>query len=166
MMRFRLFLSILAVIFFLALPGGNAGGEESSPPPEISRDFNISAIVLCDPADPLCRPTFFFHAGKNIRINVLENFSTSLVGSTREVKLFFYNPDNEEILKAGKYEQFIWGPHVNDKFLCFLPDSLDNGLYVVKIIVKVGFKEYQKSLSFSVKNSRAAADEPAGAREK
>jgi hypothetical protein len=159
-----LFSLILLTLFALQGPGAHA--QETSSVPENSRDFNISSIVLCDPDDPLCKPTFFFHTGKNIRVNVLQNFSSSLVGSSRELKLLFYNPDHEEVLKAFKVDQFIWGPHINDKWLCFLPDALDNGVYEIKIIVKVGVKEFQKSVSFSVKNPRAAADDPVQLKEK
>ncbi len=138
-------LCTLLVLFCAAL---SISAEEAVP----SKDFNISKIVLCDPDDPLCKPSAFFIAGQNMRINVLQNFSTELRGTYRDLILYIYDSNNEELLKAYKLEQFIWGPHINDKWLCFLPNSLETGLYQIRIVVKVGYKEFEKSSTFSIRN--------------
>lgn len=142
------FITVL-IIYFLYFGTLNARSQEAAP----IKDFNISKIVLCDPDDPLCKPSAFFDAGKTMRINVLQNFSSELRGLSRDLTLFIYDQENTELLKAVKVEQFIWGPHINDKWLCFLPNTIETGVYKMRIVVKVGHKEFEKSASFSVRNS-------------
>lgn len=155
-LRMSLVLLILALFSRAPL----ARSEEAAP----AKDFNISKIVLCDPDDPLCKPSAFFEAGKNMRINVLENFSLQLRGESRELTLYIYDQDNNELLKAYKTEQFIWGPHINDKWLCFLPNTLETGSYRLRIVVAVGYKQFEKTTTFSIRN--IARDEKQKAREK
>lgn len=115
-------------------------------------NFSISKIVICDPDDQFCKPLEYCRAGRNIRINVLENYDPGLIGQNRDLILYFYDINHKELLKASKFEQYIWGPHINDRWLCFLPDNLDSGVYEIKIVARMGQKEYEKSISFIIKN--------------
>jgi hypothetical protein len=155
---------IAAAVLLCVLLSGSAafkayGAEEEQPAPG-SGDFQISKIVLCDPSDPMCKPCVFFNAGQSIRINVLQNYGKGVIGSYRNLILHFYDSARTEVLKAEKVEQFVWGPHINDKWLCFLPDTMDTGIYELCIVVKIGNKEFQKSISFSVKNPNDKDDDP------
>lgn len=153
-------LIITAALFLCCLfPGiaGSAAAEEQLITG--SGDFKISSIVICDPQDPLCKPCLFFKTGQSIRINVLQNYGKDVIGSYRDLILHFYDQNHNEVLKAEKVEQFVWGPHINDKWLCFIPDTMDTGVYEICFVVKVGNKEYQKSISFSIKNPNDNADD-------
>lgn len=144
----KLILYLVAIALFLPLISASGLAEEAIP----VKDFNISKIVLCDPDDPLCRPRLFFEAGKTMRINVLENFSTQMRGEYRTLTLYFYDQNETEVLKASKVEQFIWGPHINDKWLCFLSNAMDSGVYRLRMVVEVGQKAFEKSVTFSLVN--------------
>ncbi|MDQ7824037.1 MAG: hypothetical protein RDV48_14650 [Candidatus Eremiobacteraeota bacterium] len=150
-------LFIGALFLILSLSGSAAFAGEVNPQ---GTDFAITKIVLSEPDDPLCKPHSFFRTGKNIRINVLQAFGAGLRGQDRDLLLHFYNTENREILKASKVERYIWGPYINDTWLCFLPDALDSGLYKIRIVVKVGIKEFEKSVTFSLKNSKEDEETP------
>jgi hypothetical protein len=141
---------VMAILCITLLLSATLKAEETPG----SKDFSISKIILSSPDDPYCKPCLFFQAGTNCRINVLQNFSRELQGASKDVILYFYNSDHKELLKATRYDTYVWGPHVNDSFLCFLPNTLKSGVYEWRVIVRMGQKEYQKSLSFNVKNPR------------
>ncbi len=154
-MKITTILVTAAVLFLCCLFSGTytpaISGEQSI---SDSSDFKISSIVLCDPEDPLCKPCLFFKTSQRMRINVLQNYGKGAIGSYRDLILHFYDQNHNEVLKAVKVEQYVWGPHINDKWLCYLPDTMDSGVYELCIVVKIGNKEYQKSISFSVKNHK------------
>lgn len=153
-------LIITAAFFLCCLLSGMAGpaAAEEKPNPGAG-DFKISSIVICDPQDPLCKPCLFFKTGQSIRINVLQNYGKDVIGSYRDLILHFYDQNHNEVLKAEKVEQFVWGPHINDKWLCYLPDTMDTGVYEICFVVKIGNKEYQKSISISIKSLNDKADD-------
>jgi hypothetical protein len=121
--------------------------------------FNISKIILCVPDDPYCKPCLFFETGKNMRINVLQNFAKELEGSSKDVIICFYDPDHVELLKSSRYDTYVWGPHVNDNFLLFLSNMMKSGIYEIRVVVRMGQKEFVKSISFNVKNPKESHPE-------
>jgi hypothetical protein len=142
---------VLLCIILVALLSAEARAEDV---PGSPGSFTISKIIMSSPDDPYCKPCLFFQTGTNMRINVLQNFANNLQGSSKDVIIYFYDPDHTELLKASRYDTYVWGPHVNDRFLAFLPNAMKSGVYELRAVVRMGQKEFQKSVSFNVRNPK------------